>query len=199
QHIPHFYLKVVVEAKKLFELYKKTKSQIPCSVNDFVVMACAMAIRQFPAFRSQYKNSQIIESENVNIGVAVGLDDGLVVPVLVDADKMNLSSLSARTKVIVENARNGKIDGMGKGIFTVTNLGMFGTEEFSAIINPPESAILAVGAIREDIKVVNESIKATRLMTMTLSVDHRVIDGVMAAKFAAAVKEILENPEQLIK
>lgn len=199
QNIPHFYLKIVVEAQKLFELYKKTKTQTPCSVNDFVVMACAKTIRQFPAFRSQYKNAQIIESDNVNIGIAVGLDDGLVVPVVVDADKMNLQSLAARSKAIVESARKGKLEGMGKGVFTVTNLGMFGIQEFQAIINPPESAILAVGAIREDIKIENAAMKFTRMMTMTLSVDHRVVDGVMAAKFAASVKEILENPEQLIK
>jgi len=198
QNIPHFYVKLTIDAKELFSLYKKTKPQLLCSVNDFVIKACANAIRQHASFRSQYKNEQIIESPSANIGVAVGLDDGLVVPVVIDADKMDLKALAARVKVIIENARNGKIDGMGQGVFTITNLGMFGTEEFSAIINPPESAILAVGAIREGIKVENGAMQPTRLMTLTLSVDHRVIDGVAAAKFMQTLKEFLEKPEVLL-
>jgi len=198
QNIPHFYVKLTIDAKELFSLYKRTKPQLLCSVNDFVIKACANAIRQHASFRSQYKNEQIIESPSANIGVAVGLDDGLVVPVVIDADKMDLKALAARVKVIIENARNGKIDGMGQGVFTITNLGMFGTEEFSAIINPPESAILAVGAIREGIKVENGAMQPTRLMTLTLSVDHRVIDGVAAAKFMQTLKELLEKPEVLL-
>ncbi|MFA6186919.1 MAG: dihydrolipoamide acetyltransferase family protein [Phycisphaerae bacterium] len=198
QNIPHFYIKLTIDARELFSLYKKTKPQLLCSVNDFVIKACAKAIRQHASFRSQYKNEQIVEFPNVNIGVAVGLDDGLVVPVVLDADKMDLKALAARVKVIIENARNGKIEGMGQGVFTITNLGMFGTEEFSAIINPPESAILAVGAIRENIKVENGAMQPTRLMTLTLSVDHRVIDGVAAAKFLQTIKELLEKPEVLL-
>lgn len=198
QNIPHFYVKLTIDAKKLFELYKQNKQTLQCSVNDFIVRACAKAINLHPAFRSQYKNNDIVELANINIGIAVGLDDGLVVPVVVDADKMDLKALSARVKVIIENARNGKIDGMGQGVFTITNLGMFGTEEFSAIINPPESAILAVGAIREGIKVENGAMQPTRLLTLTLSVDHRVIDGVAAAKFLQTLKELLEKPEVLI-
>lgn len=198
QNVPHFYIKSTIDAQELFNSYKKTKQQIQCSVNDFVIRACAKAIRQHHAFRSQYKNNDIVELTNVNIGIAVGIDDGLVVPVIVDADKMDLKTLAARGRVIIENARNGKIDGMGQGVFTITNLGMFGIEEFNAIINPPESAILAVGAIREGVNVENGEMKPTRLMTLTLSVDHRVIDGVAAAKFLQTLKELLEKPEQLV-
>jgi pyruvate dehydrogenase E2 component (dihydrolipoamide acetyltransferase) len=198
QNIPHFYVKLTIDAQELFSLYKKTKQQIQCSVNDFVIRACVKAIGQHPAFRSQYKNNDIVELPNVNIGIAVGLDDGLVVPVVIDADKMDLKSLAARVKVVVENARNGKIDGMGQGVFTITNLGMFGIEEFSAIINPPESAILAVGTIHEGVKVENGQMQPTLLMTLTLSVDHRVIDGVAAAKFLQTLKELLEKPEALL-
>jgi pyruvate dehydrogenase E2 component (dihydrolipoamide acetyltransferase) len=172
QNIPHFYVKLTIDAQRLFDLYKQNKQTIQCSVNDFIIRACAKAIKQHTGFRSQYKNNDIVELTNVNIGIAVGLDDGLVVPVVVDADKMDLKALSARVKVVIENARNGKIDGMGQGVFTITNLGMFGTEEFSAIINPPESAILAVGAIREGIKVENGAMQPTRLLTLTLSVDQ---------------------------
>jgi pyruvate dehydrogenase E2 component (dihydrolipoamide acetyltransferase) len=128
----------------------------------------------------------------------VGTDEGLTVPVVVDADKMNLEQLAARSRQVIESARNGKLEGMGQGLFTITNLGMFGVEEFSAIINPPESAILAVGAIREGVAVENGQMRPTRLMSVTLSVDHRVIDGVLAAQFLKTLKELLEAPEQLV-
>lgn len=198
QNIPHFYIKLIVEAQALFNLYKQLKQQYPCSVNDFVTLACAKAIRQFAAFRSQYANGEIVENPSVNIGVAVGTDNGLTVPVLLNVDRMNLQQLSARTKQMAENARGGKVESVGQGIFTITNMGMFGVEEFYAIINPPESAILAVGAIHEDIKVENGTVRPTRLMTLCLSVDHRVIDGVAAAQFMAALKQMLEKPESLV-
>ena len=198
QNVPHFYAKITVDAGLLFSTYRKTKEQFKCTVNDFVTRACAKAVRQYPVFRSQYKGTEIIEKPSVNIGIAVGTDEGLTVPVVVDADRMNLEQLSARTRQVVESARNGKLEGMGQGIFTITNLGMFGVEEFSAIINPPESAILAVGAIREGVVVENGDMRPTRLMTVTLSVDHRVIDGVLAAQFLKTLKELLENPEQLV-
>jgi pyruvate dehydrogenase E2 component (dihydrolipoamide acetyltransferase) len=198
QNIPHFYMKLVVEAQSLFNLYKQLKQQYPCSVNDFITLACAKAIRQFAAFRSQYTNGEIFENPSVNIGVAVGTDNGLTVPVLLGVDQMNLQQLSVRTKQMAENARNGKVEGVGQGVFTITNMGMFGVEEFYAIINPPESAILAVGAIHEDIKVENGTVRPTRLMTLCLSVDHRVIDGVAAAQFLAALRQMLEKPESLV-
>jgi pyruvate dehydrogenase E2 component (dihydrolipoamide acetyltransferase) len=198
QNIPHFYIKAVVEAQAIFSLYKQLKNQYPCSVNDFVTLACAKAIRQFPAFRSQWSNGEINENPSVNIGIAVGTDNGLTVPVLLNVDKMQFSQLGSRVKQMAENARNGKVESVGQGIFTITNMGMFGVEEFYAIINPPESAILAVGTIREDVKVENGSMRPTRLMTLCLSVDHRVIDGVAAAQFMAALKQMLEKPETLV-
>ena len=198
QNVPHFYMKGTIDAAKLFDTYKATKQEFKCSVNDFVTMACAKAIRQHPAFRSQYIDDQIIAKPLINIGIAVGTDDGLTVPVVCGIDRMTLEKLASRTREVVESARSGKMEGAGQGIFTITNLGMFGTEEFSAIINPPEAAILAVGAIREDIMVKNGAIIPTRVMTMTLSVDHRVVDGVLAAQFMNSLKELLENPEKLL-
>ncbi|MEN8126271.1 MAG: 2-oxo acid dehydrogenase subunit E2 [Planctomycetota bacterium] len=198
QNVPHFYAKTTIDAGLLFTTYRKTKEQFKCSVNDFVMRGCAKAIRQYPPFRSQYKDTEIVENPAVNIGIAVGTDEGLTVPVVLGADRMKLENLAARTREVVESARNGKLEGMGQGIFTITNLGMFGVEEFSAIINPPESAILAVGAIREGVIVENGAMRPTRLMTVTLSVDHRVIDGVVAAQFLKTLKELLEAPEQLV-
>ena len=198
QNVPHFYAKTTIDAGLLFTTYRKTKEQFKCSVNDFVTMACAKAVRQYSAFRSQYIDNSITENPSVNIGIAVGTDEGLTVPVVVGADKMKLEQLSARTREVVESARNGKLEGMGKGVFTITNLGMFGVEEFAAIINPPESGILAVGAIRVVVIVKDQEMRPTRLMTVSVSVDHRVIVGFVAAQFLKTLKELLENPEQLV-
>ncbi|OQY03824.1 MAG: hypothetical protein B6I25_07660 [Planctomycetales bacterium 4572_13] len=198
QNVPHFYAKTTIDAGLLFSTYRKTKEQFKCSVNDFITRACAKAIRQYPAFRSQHKDTEIVENPSANIGIAVGTDEGLTVPVVVGADRMKLEQLAARTREVVESARNGKLEGMGQGVFTITNLGMFGVEEFSAIINPPESAILAIGAIREGVVVENGAMRPSRLMTVTLSVDHRVIDGIVAAQFLKTLKELLEAPEQLV-
>jgi pyruvate dehydrogenase E2 component (dihydrolipoamide acetyltransferase) len=198
QTIPHFYATITINATELFATYRKTKEQFKCSVNDFVVRACAKAIRQYPAFRSQFTANGIVENPSVNIGVAVSIEDGLTVPVLLNADRMNLQQSSEKTRQIAESARKGKIEGLGQGVFTITNLGMFGVESFSAIINPPESAILAVGAIREDVIVENGAMRAGRLMSMTLSADHRVIDGALGAQFLQTLKGLLESPEQLV-
>lgn len=198
QNVPHFYAKTTIDATSLFSTYRKTKEQFKCTINDFVTHACAKAIRQYPEFRSQYKDTEIVENPSANIGIAVGTDDGLTVPVVVGADRMQLKQLANRTREVVESARNGKLEGMGQGVFTITNLGMFGVEEFSAIINPPESAILAVGAVREGVIVKDGGIRPGRLMTVTLSVDHRVIDGVVAAQFLKTLKELLEEPEKLV-
>ncbi len=198
QTVPHFYVRATIDAQNLFNTYKATKEQFKCSVNDFIVLAVARSIKQYPAFRSQYRDTEIMEMPNANIGIAVGTDDGLTVPVVLAAETMSLEQLARRTREVVDSARTGKLEGVGQGVFTITNLGMFGTEEFSAIINPSESGILAVGAIREGVKAENGAIKATRLMTMTLSADHRVVDGVVAAQFMQTLGKMLENPQELI-
>ncbi len=199
QNVPHFYVKASLDAQKLFDTYRQTKAEkFKCSLNDFVVLAVARAVKQYPEFRSQYNETEIVEVPSANIGIAVGTDNGLTVPVVLAADRMSLEQLAVRTMQVVESARAGKLEGVGQGVFTITNLGMFGTEEFSAIINPPESGILAVGAIREGVKVENGAIRPTRLMNMTLSADHRVVDGVVAAKFMQTLVQLLENPQELL-
>jgi pyruvate dehydrogenase E2 component (dihydrolipoamide acetyltransferase) len=198
QNIPHFYTKATIDAGKLFDTYRKTKEKFKCSVNDFITLACARAIAQYPEFRSQYKGDHILENSSVNIGIAVGTEDGLTVPVVLDADKMTLKELAESIREVVGQAREGKLVGLGQGIFTISNMGMFGVDEFTAIINPPEAAILAVGAIKEGVVVKDGKMIPTRLMTMNLSSDHRVIDGVVGAKFMQTVREMLEDPEQLV-
>ena len=184
--------------RHLLGLYRKTKEQFTCSLNDFVTRACAIVVAEIPAFRSQYKDDHIMEQPSAHIGIAVGTENGLTVPVVLNADRLSLRDLATQSRQVIESARNGKLEGIGQGVFTITNLGMFGVEEFSAIINPPESAILAVGAIREDVIVKDGVMRPGRVMTMVLSADHRVIDGTVAGAFAARIKALLEQPEQLL-
>jgi pyruvate dehydrogenase E2 component (dihydrolipoamide acetyltransferase) len=153
-------------------------------------------MREFPAVRSQIDGDDIVEFPHANIGIAVGVEDGLVVPVVLNVDTLSLAQLAQESKRVVEAGRNGSLENFGKGNFTISNLGMFGVEEFSAIINPPESGILAVSAVRETVIVENGSLRPGRVMTMTLSADHRVVDGLLAAKYMARLKEILENPTE---
>ncbi len=198
QNIPHFYVRLTVNADAMFAFYRGEKAKYPCSVNDVVTLACAKAIREFPQFRSRIDKDEIVEFDTVNIGIAVGVDDGLTVPVLLGADRMSLQDVSANTKRIVEAARVGKLEGLGQGNFTITNLGMFGVEEFAAIVNPPEPAILAVGAARESVIAKDGALRIGKVMTVTLSCDHRLIDGLLAAKFLARLKDLMESPTQLL-
>jgi pyruvate dehydrogenase E2 component (dihydrolipoamide acetyltransferase) len=197
QTIPHFYVRLTIDADPLFAFYQAEKTRYPVSLNDVVVMACAKTIMEFPAFRSRLENEEIVESPSANIGVAVAMDDGLIVPVVMSAERLSLRQIAGETKRIAAAAKSGKIEGMGSGVFTITNMGMFGVEEFGAIINPPEAAILAVGTAREAVVVKDGAMRAGRVMTMTLSADHRLIDGATAAKFLARLKLILESPSQL--
>jgi pyruvate dehydrogenase E2 component (dihydrolipoamide acetyltransferase) len=194
QTVPHFYVRTSIDADPLLAFYREQKATTNCSLNDVIVFSVGRAIRELPAVRSQIVGNEIVEYPHANIGIAVGIDDGLVVPVVTDVDTLPLAKLAAETKRVVEQARRGRLANIGKGHFTISNLGMFGVEEFSAIINPPESGILAVSAARESVIVENGAMRAGRSMTMTLSADHRIVDGVMAAKFMQRLKAILENP-----
>jgi pyruvate dehydrogenase E2 component (dihydrolipoamide acetyltransferase) len=198
QTIPHFYMQLTINAVPMSELQKAEKVKYPCSLNDFVTRACAKAIREFSAFRSRIENDEMLEFNDVNIGIAVGMDEGLLVPVIQGADKLSIQELAVETKRLVQSAKAGKIEGMGKGVFTITNLGMFGIEQFTAIINPPESAILSVGAMRETVVVQNGAMVIGKVMTVALSSDHRVVDGLLAAKFMARLKELMESPASLV-
>jgi pyruvate dehydrogenase E2 component (dihydrolipoamide acetyltransferase) len=194
QTVPHFYVRTTIDADPLLTFYREQKIATRCTLNDVIVLAVGRTIREFPAVRSQIVGNEIVEYPHANIGVAVGIDDGLVVPVVMAVDTLPLARLAAETKRVVDQARRGRLENIGQGHFTISNLGMFGVEEFSAIINPPESGILAVSAARESVIVENGAMRAGRSMTMTLSADHRVVDGVMAAKFMQRLQAILEHP-----
>jgi len=198
QNIPHFYMKLTIDAGPLYRFYLEEKSKYPCTINDILTLACARVIREFPAFRSRLEQDEVVEFPAASVGVAVGMDEGLVVPVLVGADAMSLRQVGEETLRIIEAAKQGKVVAMGQGVFTLSNLGGFGVEEFSAIINPPEASILAVGAIREAVVVKDEALRPARVMTMVLSADHRLIDGLMAARFLQRLRQVLEAPESLL-
>ena len=197
QSIPHFYVRTTVIADDLWQVFQQMKGD-GCTLNDLVMLACGKTLLRFPGFRSRIEGDEIVEETGVHIGMAVGLDEGLVVPVVRDVQQMSLVQLSVATRQIVDNARRGTVANMGTGVFTISNLGMYGVEEFSAIINPPEAGILAVGAVREEVIVENGAMRPGRVMTLTLSADHRVVDGVMAAQFMADLKRGLESIGELV-
>jgi pyruvate dehydrogenase E2 component (dihydrolipoamide acetyltransferase) len=196
--IPHWYISARVDAGPMMAFYRSQKAKAGCSLNDVIVMACARAIMEFPAMHSRVEGEAVLEFPGANIGIAVGLDEGLVVPVVLGAERLTLEQLGVETKRLANLARTGKVENMGQGIFTISNLGMYGVDEFVAIVNPPEAAILAVGAVREDVIVRDGAIRAGQTVTLTLSSDHRLIDGTLGAQFMARLRALLENPIQLI-
>jgi pyruvate dehydrogenase E2 component (dihydrolipoamide acetyltransferase) len=197
QTAPHFYVRVTLDVGPLLAFHRIHKPATGCTVTDLIVLACGRLIGQNPLLRTRIDGQDLVEMPQANIGIAVGVEDGLVVPVVLGVDKLTIAQLAGETRRVVEAARHGRLENIGRGVFTISNLGMFGVEEFSAIINPPESAILAVGAAREAMLVKDGAARPGRVLTVTLSVDHRVVDGVAAAQFMAKLRETLEHPEAL--
>jgi pyruvate dehydrogenase E2 component (dihydrolipoamide acetyltransferase) len=200
QTIPHFYISVSVDMssalkrrKELNDQYKLPKEEA-ISINDFIVHACALAIIDFPMLNSSFSEEGIILWGDIDIGVAVALEDGLVVPVVENSDQYDIKTLSIKLRQAVQAAKSGKQLMTRPGRFTISNLGMYQVDDFTAIINPPEVGILAVGSIQKQ-PVVNEdnTISVKDMMKLTLSVDHRVVDGALAAKFINQIKQILET------
>lgn len=193
---PHFSVVMTVDMSAALALREKLNQsrsdEKRISVNDLIVDACAKALDQYPAVSSRLEEDSIVYPEHINIGVATAVEEGLVVPVLLKADQLSLEDISDAAKRLSGEAREGRIMNAGKGTFTVSNLGMFGVESFTAIVNPPESAILAVGAIRREVVEREGSIGVRPMMTLTLCSDHRLVDGAVAARFLAAVKARLE-------
>ena len=198
---PHFYLNYEVEMKRAIEFRSTINAAVDAkmSFNDLIVKAVASALRKHPDVNATFAGDKIIRRGSVHIGIAVAIEEGLITPVLRDADQKGLSEISAESKELAARARDKKLkpEEFNGGTFTVSNLGMFGVESFTAIINPPEGAILAVGAIVEKPVVENGQIVVGSRMMMTLSCDHRVIDGATGAQFMQDLKKTLENPALL--
>ncbi|HHY80032.1 MAG TPA: 2-oxo acid dehydrogenase subunit E2 [Thermoanaerobacter sp.] len=200
---PHYYVTMDInmeEVLKLREILSEKVQNAKISINTFIIKAVALAIKKYPIINSFVDNDQIILKDQINIGLAVALEEGLIVPVIREADKKGLSEIADEEKELIEKAREGKLtpDEYSGGSFTISNLGMFDVTRFTAIINQPEVAILAVGKIKDTPTVQNGQIGIKPIMEVTLSSDHRVIDGSVAAKFLKRIKEILEDPLQLM-
>lgn len=200
QTIPHFYLTMEIDMEEALALRAKLNQAdetLKVSVNDLVVKACALALEKSPIVNASFQNNQLVYPEGIHIGLAIAVDEGLLVGVVRSCEQKSLRRIAQESQSLIHKAREGKLmpDEMTGNTFTISNLGMFGIEEFSAIINPPASAILAVGAVKK-VPVVAEdgSIVARARMRVTLSCDHRVLDGATGARFLQELKRVLENP-----
>ena len=199
---PHFYLTVEINMGKVMKLRERLNEVAPTkiSVNDLVIKAVSLSLREHPAVNSSWLGDKIRFNQNINIGVAVAVPDGLLVPVVRYADIKTLSQINVEVRDLAGKAKNKKLQPqeMTGNTFTISNLGMFGIEEFTAIINPPDACIMAVGGIIEKAVVKNGKIKPGSMMKVTLSCDHRVVDGASGAQFLNTFKGILEDPIRLL-
>lgn len=195
---PHFYETIEIDMKPVWDARKRLNevSETKISFNDIVVKACAKALRHHPDVNSSWKEDTIVEHGDVNVAFAVAIEEGLVTPVINNTDQKGLQQIALESRDLAEKARNRDLEtGQMEGsTFTVSNLGMFGIEQFTAIINPPNSCILAVGAIRDVPVVEDGEVVPGKRMKVTLSSDHRIVDGASAAKFLSTLKQLLENP-----
>jgi pyruvate dehydrogenase E2 component (dihydrolipoamide acetyltransferase) len=200
--VPHFYLTIEVDMKRAQELRESANSlepELKLTYNDIIVKACAAALRQHPEVNASFQSESLRYHNRVHIGVAVAIEGGLITPVIRDCDRKSLQDISREAKELIARARNRKLnpDEYVGSTFSVSNLGMLGIEEFSAVINPPEGAILAVGTVSEKPVVKDGRLEVGLRCRMTLSCDHRVVDGATGARFLQTLKQILENPVYL--
>ena len=202
--VPHFYVTHEFKVDALLDMRKQINDYLPdnekLSVNDFIIKAVALTLRQFPNLNASYAGDKVLRHGAVNVGVAVSVEGGLLTVVSQDTDQKPLRQISAEVKGMVARAREGKVkpDDIEGSTFSVSNMGMYDVENFSAIINPPEAGILAVGSAREVPVVENGEVKPGWRMKATLSVDHRVSDGAEGARFLQALAGFLENPVRML-
>ncbi len=202
QSIPHFYLKVVCDCDRLLSLRSEINA-LPgrkISINDLLIRAAALALQEIPDFNVGWTDGAMRRFRDADIAVAVATPEGLFTPVVRSAQSKPLSAISAEVAELARRAREGQLrpDEYEGGSFSITNLGMHGVREFSAIINPPQSAILAVGVVRRDVVVRDGRIECAQVVTCTLSVDHRAIDGALAATWLGAFQQLIEHPSAIL-
>jgi pyruvate dehydrogenase E2 component (dihydrolipoamide acetyltransferase) len=200
--VPHFYLERDVNASALGQWRKalQARSSTKITYSDLMVKTVATALRKHPRLNASWQNEQIIANGAINVGLAVAVEDGLLVPVVHGADRLGLHEIAERRIDLVEKAQSGKLapTDLANGTFTISNLGMFGVERFNAIVNPPQAAILAVGAIVDRVVPVNGQPAVQPMMTLTLSCDHRIVDGARAAQFLQTLVGYLEDPLSML-
>jgi pyruvate dehydrogenase E2 component (dihydrolipoamide acetyltransferase) len=201
--IPHIYIRQEINAEALVATREQLKqANLKVSINDFVIRAVALALREHPHINSGFNgaNQSILRFKTVDISVAVSIDQGLITPIIRHADYKNIGEIAAEVKELATRAKAHKLEPheYRGGSFTISNMGMYGVTEFAAIINPPQAAILAVGAIEECLRLHGEKVLPGKKMNLTLSCDHRVIDGSDGAQFIKALQKYLENPALLL-
>ncbi|MEQ9813213.1 MAG: pyruvate dehydrogenase complex dihydrolipoamide acetyltransferase [Azospirillaceae bacterium] len=199
--VPHFYLTVDCELDQLLDMRKQLnakneKAGIKLSVNDLIIKAAAVALKRVPAANAAWTEQEMIIYDRVDISVAVATDEGLITPIIKDADRKGLGAISAEMKDLAGRAREGKLkpEEYQGGTFSISNLGMFGIKDFAAIINPPQGCILAVGAGEKRAVIKDDAVAIATVMSVTLSVDHRVVDGAVGAQYLQAFKALIEDP-----
>jgi pyruvate dehydrogenase E2 component (dihydrolipoamide acetyltransferase) len=203
QSIPHFYLTRSFDVEPLLDFRKRLNALLgdrgKVSVNDMIIKGVALALRRVPEVNAAFMGEAIRYFSRVNVGVAVAIEDGLVTPVVRDADLKGIGGIGNEVRDLAERARTRRLKAheIEGSTFTVSNLGMFGVEHFEAIINPPEAAILAIGTVIEEPVVKNGAIVPGKRMRLTMSCDHRVVDGALGARYLQALVELLEQPESL--
>src|SRR5690625_1992874 len=202
---PHFYLRRTIDAEALKDFRSQGNAQLEStsskvSFNDLIVKACATTLRAHPEVNRSWVDEKLLQHGRINVGVAVAVEAGLIVPVLHDTDTLALSEIGDRSRELAGRAREGKLkpQEMSGGTFSVSNLGMYGMDSFSAVINPPEAAILAVGAMKQQPVVREGEIVARNTMALELSVDHRAVDGAVGAAFLKELAEVLESPMRIV-
>jgi pyruvate dehydrogenase E2 component (dihydrolipoamide acetyltransferase) len=208
QTIPHFYVSMDIEIDALLKLREDLNAKSPkegpsafrLSVNDLIIKAAAITLRRIPKVNASFTEDAIAMYHDVDISVAVSIPDGLITPIVRKADQKGLAAISAEMKDLAARARTGKLkpEEFQGGGFSISNMGMYGVSEFAAIINPPQSAILAVAAGQQRPVVKNGALAIATVMTCTMSVDHRVVDGALGAEWLAAFKAIVEDPLSLM-
>ena len=201
QEVPHFYLTVDCEIDNLLNVREDLNSraknnEFKISINDMIIKACAVALMQVPAANASWSEEGIKIYKNANISVAVAINDGLITPIINNANSKGLMTISNEMKELVTQAQDGTLtpDQYQGGTFSISNLGMYGVKNFQAIINPPQGCILAVGKIEKKPVVKNDEISIASIMSATLSVDHRVVDGAIGAQFLDSIKTLIEDP-----
>jgi len=204
QAVPHFSLQREVDASRLLswrDAARRRDGLESVTVGDLLVKVAAFALREHPQVNSRWQNIEIVPSEGIHVGIAVALEDGLLVPVVHDADRLTLGEINTRRRELVDAARGHRLglDDVSGGTFTISNLGMFAVDAFEAIINAPQAAILAVGRIREGAVALNGTLVARPVMTMTVSFDHRVVDGARGARFLETLADLVEEPAALVE
>jgi pyruvate dehydrogenase E2 component (dihydrolipoamide acetyltransferase) len=213
QTIPHFYVSIDVEIDAMLKLREQLNAKSPkegaekegggafrLSVNDLIIKAAAVTLRRIPKVNASYTEDNVILFDDVDISVAVSIPDGLITPIVRRADQKGLAAISNEMKDLVARAKSGKLkpEEFQGGGFSISNMGMYGVSEFAAVINPPQAAILAVAAGQQRPVVKDGQIVVATMMTCTLSVDHRVVDGALGAEWLAAFKTVVEDPLSLM-